>query len=306
MLFVIDTPLRSHIQTEVRRIQTNFYFVGKELCLGLIVALILSARSLDAQVPNFYHGPAPAYLPLVRATFRALVSGPAFFFNPQADGGGDGGSGDGGSGDGSSSDGSSSTDGSSSNDGADAAAAAAAVAAAVAQAPSASDPTAQDIAATENNTQESPLDAIQAIATTDPRGGEEVSPGSTIGGVVNGPSGVVGGPGGSIPPAGGSPPRAAPVDVAINAVIVSGANSPWGAVQRAPGVRNVTVTGGIIALGKTPLPGEPPPGSPQPAWLRVIPDLRLLDGSVIPPVVPNIIDIRWLNCPIEVIENPGS
>jgi hypothetical protein len=149
------------------------------------------------------------------------------------------------------------------------------------------------------------LDAIQAIATTDPRGGEEVSPGSTNGGVVDSPGGVVGGPGGSVPPGRGSPP-AAPVDVAINAVIVSGANSPWGAVQRAPGVRNVTVTGGIIALGKTPLPGEPPPGSPQPAWLRVVPDLRLLDGSVIPPVVPNIIDIRWLNCPIEVIENPAN
>ena len=141
-----------------------------------------------------------------------------------------------------------------------------------------------------------------AIATTDPRGGEVSSPGSTNGGVGGD---VVGGPVGSVPPAGGSPP-AAPVDVAINAVIVSGANSPWGAVQRAPGVRNVTVTGGIIALGKTPLPGEPPPGSPQPAWLRVVPDLRLLDGSVIPPVVPNIIDIRWLNCPIEVIENPAN
>ena len=129
--------------------------------------------------------------------------------------------------------------------------------------------------------------------------------GSTDGGVAGGPDGVVAGPGGFVPHAGGSPPSA-PVDVAINAVIVSGANSPWGAVQRAPGVRNVTVTGGIIALGKTPLPGEPPPGSPQPAWLRVVPDLRLLDGTVIPPVVPNIIDIRWLNCPIEVIENPGN
>jgi hypothetical protein len=278
--------------------------MGKGLCLGLIAALILSARSLDAQVPNFYHGPASAYSPLVRAAFRALLSGPTFFFNPQADGGGDGGSGDGGSGDGSSSDGSS-TDGSSSSDGGDAAAAAAAAAAA-------EDAAAVDVAvATDEapttdptmvNTQESPLDAIQAIATTDPRGGEEVSPGSTSGGVAGG---VVGGPVGSVPPAGRSPP-AAPVDVAINAVIVSGANSPWGAVQRAPGVRNVTVTGGIIALGKTPLPGEPPPGSPQPAWLRVVPDLRLLDGSVIPPVVPNIIDVRWLNCPIEVIENPGD
>jgi hypothetical protein len=77
-------------------------------------------------------------------------------------------------------------------------------------------------------------------------------------------------------------------------------------VQQGPGVRNITVTGGIIALGTTPLAGEPPPGSAQPAWLRVIPDPRLLDGSVIPPVVPNLIDIRWLNCPIEVIDNPSS
>jgi hypothetical protein len=272
--------------------------MGKGLYLGLIAALILSARPLDAQVPNFYRGPASANSPLVRAAFRALLSGPAFFFNPQADGGGDGSGSDGGSSDGSSGDGSG-TDGSSSADGGDAAAAAAAAAAAdaaAADAPDAIDAEAVD-PATETQTV-SPLDAIQAIATTDPRGGEEVSPGSTNGGFA-------GGPGGSVLPAGGLPP-AAPVDVAINAVIVSGANSPWGAVQRAPGVRNVTVTGGIIALGKTSLPGEPPPGSPQPAWLRVVPDLRLLDGSVIPPVVPNIIDIRWLNCPIEVIENPAN
>src|SRR5580704_7297027 len=134
--------------------------MGKGLYLGLIAALILSARPLDAQVPNFYRGPASANSPLVRAAFRALLSGPAFFFNPQADGGGDGSGSDGGSsGDGSG------TDGSSSADGGDAAAAAAddaaAVDAAVAQAPSASDPTAQDITATENNNQESPLDAIQ-------------------------------------------------------------------------------------------------------------------------------------------------
>src|ERR1700738_5226908 len=103
--------------------------MGKGLCLGLIAALLLSARSLDAQVPNFYRGPAPAYSPLVRAALRALLFGPVFFFNPQADGGGggDGGGDGGGAGDGGgggSSDGSSS-DGSSSTDGGDAAAAAA-------------------------------------------------------------------------------------------------------------------------------------------------------------------------------------
>jgi hypothetical protein len=38
----------------------------------------------------------------------------------------------------------------------------------------------------------------------------------------------------------------------------------------------------------------------------VIPDLRLLNGSVISPVVPNIIDIRIMNCPISIeqINNP--
>jgi len=55
----------------------------------------------------------------------------------------------------------------------------------------------------------------------------------------------------------------------------------------------VIVTGGIVTLGKKPIPG----GGPQPAWLRVIPDPRLLDGSAIPPVVPNIIDIRRVPLP---------
>ena len=138
--------------------------------------------------------------------------------------------------------------------------------------------------------------AIESLATTDPRGG--AAPESAIDGGVPPGTTVGAGPGTGVP--------AAPVDVPINAVIVSAANSPWGAVQRGSGVRNVIVSGGIIALGTTPLPAEPPPGSPQPAWLRVIPDPRLLDGSVIPPVVPNLIDIRWLNCPIKVVENPGN
>ena len=99
---------------------------------------------------------------------------------------------------------------------------------------------------------------------------------------------------------------AAPVDFAINAVIVSAAQSPWDAIKRTPGVRNVIVTGGIIALGKTPIAGEIPGGGPQPAWLRLIPDLDLCSGKKIPPVVPNVIDIRIMNCPIKVVENPGN
>ena len=131
------------------------------------------------------------------------------------------------------------------------------------------------------------LAAILAIPTTDPRGGENVRT------PVN--SGI---PGGAAPTVGG--PGAAPVDVAINAVIVSAAQSPWDAIRRAPGVRNVIITGGIIALGKTPIPGEIPGGGPQPAWLRLSPDLRLLNGSAIPPVVPNVIDIRIMSCPIAI------
>ena len=142
----------------------------------------------------------------------------------------------------------------------------------------------------------SPLDAIQSQATTDPRGGFAASSFET--GFPAAPA-AAGGP--VSPGVAGAAPPAGLVDITINAVIVSGASSPWHAVQRAPGVRNVVVNGGIIAWGKTPLPGEPPP-SPQPEWLHVNPDPQLVNGSVIPPVVPNIIDIRWLNCPIEVIE----
>jgi hypothetical protein len=144
------------------------------------------------------------------------------------------------------------------------------------------------------------LAEIESIPTTDPRGGEELAPpvnngfpaGTTAG------AGPGGGPPGAGGPGGGAP--AAPVDVYINAVIVSAAQSPWDAIKRGRGVRNVIVTGGIIALGKTPIPGEIPGGGPQPAWLRLIPDLRLLDGSHIPPVVPNVIDIRIMNCPIKI------
>jgi hypothetical protein len=137
------------------------------------------------------------------------------------------------------------------------------------------------------------LSAIEDIPTTDPRGGSASTDTSAGGLLVPG----------SAP---GAPSVAPPVDVEINAVIVSAAQSPWDAIRRAPGVRNVIITGGIIALGKTPIPGEIPGGGPQPAWLRLIPDLRLLNGSAIPPVVPNVIDIRIMNCPISIdqINNP--
>ncbi len=163
------------------------------------------------------------------------------------------------------------------------------------------DPTAVTVApttptdpTTEQNAVTPELSAIEDVATTNPRGGSGPSD-------IAGPGVAEPGPGGAIAP--GAP--AAPVDVAINAVIVSAAQSPWDAIRKAPGVRNVIVTGGIIALGKTAIAGEIPGGGPQPAWLRLIPDLRLLNGSIVPPVVPNVIDIRIMNCPIK-IENPAE
>jgi hypothetical protein len=136
------------------------------------------------------------------------------------------------------------------------------------------------------------LAAIEDQATTDPRGGFTPTdfPGSGLPFVT------------TVPPGGFRPPGAPLENVEIHAVIVSAAQSPWDAIKRAPGVGIVTVIGGIAALGKTPIPGEVPGGGSQPDWLRLIPDLRLLNGSMVPPVVPNIIDIRWLNCPIKIEE----
>jgi hypothetical protein len=142
----------------------------------------------------------------------------------------------------------------------------------------------------------SPIDAIQSLATTDPRGGSAPDDFPDTGSV---PESVT-----TIPP--GGPAPAEPVDVEIHAVIISAAQSPWDAVKRGPGVRNVIVVGGIVALGQTPIPGEFPGGGPEPDWLRVIPDLSLLNGSKIPPVVPNIIDIRIMNCPITIGPPPNQ
>jgi hypothetical protein len=87
----------------------------------------------------------------------------------------------------------------------------------------------------------------------------------------------------------------------ISGIIVSGAMTPWDAIQKGPGVGTVTVVGGIIALGETPLPGEVliPGGNPQPAWLRFFPDPRFESGQIFPPVVPNMIDTRILSFPVQ-------
>ena len=57
----------------------------------------------------------------------------------------------------------------------------------------------------------------------------------------------------TIPPGGFPPPGAPPENIEIHAVIVSAAQSPWDAIKRAPGVGTITVVGGIVAMGKTPI-----------------------------------------------------
>jgi len=309
--------------------------MGKILSFLLVaLALLLSAQPIESQ--EFPFAGVDAYQALLRAGYTTLERFAALLVHSKipllADGGGDGGGGSGDGGGGSGDGGGTGTGGGTGDGGSGAAAAATSDAAATdaaatdAAATDAAAAAATDAAATEAATTNaaaadnaaadntsvtdpttvtntaveeaptaaltainnvSPLDAIQAIATTDPRGGE----------IVSAPvdNGI---PGGAVPALGG--PGAAPVDVAINAVIVSAAQSPWDAIRRAPGVRNVIVTGGIVALGKTPIQGEIPGGGPQPAWLRLIPDLRLLNGSAIPPVVPNVIDVRIMNCPIKI------
>jgi hypothetical protein len=84
------------------------------------------------------------------------------------------------------------------------------------------------------------------------------------------------------PPAGGSG-----AGRNIHAVIISGRSDP-AKIVTSP---NVTLTGGVIALGKDPSP----PAKPTAQWssgLRIVPDEALLTGAKIPPLTPNIIDVR--------------
>jgi len=74
--------------------------------------------------------------------------------------------------------------------------------------------------------------------------------------------------------------------VNIHAVIISGLSDPTKVITSP----NVTVTGGIVALGKDPSP--PSTASSWSPGLRIVPDYALLTGDKIPPVTPNILDIR--------------
>lgn len=92
------------------------------------------------------------------------------------------------------------------------------------------------------------------------------------------------------PPVANPTPVPTPTPVtrsSIQAVIISGLSDPAKVVTST----NVTLTGGVVALGKNPSP----PATPTTQWstgLRIVPDQALLTGKKIPPLTPNIIDVR--------------
>jgi hypothetical protein len=86
------------------------------------------------------------------------------------------------------------------------------------------------------------------------------------------------------PPPGGTAPG--PASTSIHAVIISGRSDPAKIVTS----QNVTLTGGVVALGKDP--ASPAAPSSWTTGLHIVPDEALLRGAKIPPLTPNIIDVR--------------
>jgi len=299
--------------------------------VGLIAVLIFVTQSVEAQVP--YSGNSLSCLALVQSKYRAVLCalsreffeqfGETLRFIPQTDGGGDGGgdggdgAGDGGTGSGGGSDGGASDGtgdaGAESGNG---------------DGPSGDTGTVGDPGDTDDAAPSDP--SAVSDPTTDPANENAVvsptAPTATLDTAQTAPNFGPGAPGGDGDNADGVSrigpgvefPGQKPVgpilgsagsDVGINAVIVTGARTPWEAVGKVAGVRNVFVTGGIIALGETAL-ARPSPGvavgaaDNPPAWLKFKPDSRYLNGSVFPPVVPNVIDIRTVSYTEEAIENP--
>jgi hypothetical protein len=318
----------------------------REMCMGLLAACILSGQSLDAEVisGNFIILPScsaaliAACETLLPEAYREKLgfSGAAFFFHPEADGGGDGG-GDGGSGAGTGGDGSggasdSGGDGSGgASDSGDAASGASDSSGSASDSPGTGDngDPDPDPGTTDNGIaaavdENAPTDitnvdpfAQQAYdAVANPFGGvpDTVPLQNTIANSagaepVPGSPGVSRNPGnpgtpGREPNSAPPPPTAetpAKTRAEIHAVIVSGLADPSQVLRG-----NVHLTGGIVALG------SPDSSAPQPLgrWdpnVKITPDPELLNGNKIPPLVPNVIDVRIMHHEVSAtMESAGS
>ena len=295
----------------------------------LFLASILSAPSVGAQVVNTNFVSLPSCSALLRAACETLVQEPyreklrflgaAFFFHPEADGGGDGG-GDGGSGTGDGGDGSggASDSGDASSGASDSSGSASNSAGSSdnsdpdSDPPAATDPT--DPTAVNNAVDFAAQQAYDAVAN--PFGGV---PGTVAlqNSIANsaGTESVPGSPGGTQSPGNpGSPgrePNSAPPPptaetpakrrAEIHAVIVSGLADPSQVLRG-----NVHLTGGIVALGSPDSSAPQPPGRWDPN-VKITPDPELLNGNKIPPLVPNVIDVRIMHHEVSAtMESEGS
>ena len=152
--------------------------------------------------------------------------------------------------------------------------------------------------------------AFDAVAN--PFGGVPgtVAPQDGAAGPGTNPVPVLGGSGAASPPAPGRSPASVPPSVPgtpsarraqIHAVIVSSLSDPSQVLTG-----NVNLTGGIVALGL------PDSTSPQITghWdpnVRITPDPELLNGDKIPPLVPNVIDVRIMHHEVSAtIESEGT
>ena len=303
--------------------------MGKRLLVGLFVVFIASipgTRSVEAEAVNTNFVSLSPYSAVLMVASEALGQtlyrqefrffGTALFFRPVADGGGDGGS-DGGSGTGTGGDGS---DGGSDSGGSGSDASDSSGSASDSTGPSDNSDPDSDPAPTTDPTDPTAVNNTMDFATqqahdavANPFG--SVSDRAPLDNTIANSAGAKSVPGSASEP--GSqrspgnpgqepnavPPAAPPAQrrAEIHAVIVSGLADPSQVLTG-----NVHLTGGIVALGSPDPTAPQTPGRWDPN-VKITPDPELLNGHKIPPLVPNVIDVRIMHHEVSAtIESAGS
>lgn len=100
-----------------------------------------------------------------------------------------------------------------------------------------------------------------------------------------------------------------PTTVAFNGIAVTGGNDPWTGVGTTQNVTNFTITGGLELMGDPVNPTgnavtnlgagssltQIPTTGPNTGILKIVPDLTLLNGTQLPKIVPNVLDVQISN-----------